>query len=72
MIDTTNIAKWKLEQSKNCLREIQHQPKKWVETFEIIKKLKNELNDFLTPEYDVVFTGSGTSDDPYVLEVDNG
>lgn len=62
MIDTSNVAKYILDKSRWAIAETEQQPQKWIETFEVIKAHKAELEAFLEPGYDVIFTGAGTSE----------
>ncbi|MBR3351685.1 MAG: hypothetical protein IKG35_06170 [Erysipelotrichaceae bacterium] len=62
MIDISNTPEKLLKDSAFVIKEVEQQPEKWIETFEIVKKHKNELKRFLKPEYDVIFTGAGTSE----------
>ncbi len=55
-------------QKKNChtIREIEHQPRMWEETFRVIEKRKGDIVDFFARNgFDrtarIIFTGAGTS-----------
>lgn len=62
MINTLGIEKHILEDSVWAIKEIEQQPAKWLETFELIEKHKKQLEQFLNEDDDVLFTGAGTSE----------
>lgn len=62
MIDTNGIPRNLLKDSEWLIKEIEQQPQKWLETFKIVKKNKRKLEEYLTPGYDVIMTGAGTSE----------
>lgn len=62
MIDTTHVAQMILRNSQYAIQEVEQQPQKWRETFAIVRGKREELKAFLTPGYDVIFTGAGTSE----------
>ncbi|MDN6731856.1 MAG: SIS domain-containing protein [Atopostipes suicloacalis] len=62
----TTIENFKNEGGYTTASEIRHQPSVWKDTIEIIKKQKEELNDFLEPilakkDLKIIFSGAGTS-----------
>lgn len=58
---------WEEKKSYNTAKEILQQPKLWRETLNIYENNKKNLKDFfekiqLNEEFDIVFTGAGTSE----------
>lgn len=62
MIDTLGIKKEIIDDSLYAIKEVEQQPQKWLETYDIIENNKEKLKDFLNNEYNVIFTGAGTSE----------
>lgn len=62
MIDTRGVPEAVLRNSRWAIQEVEQQPKKWLETYELVKAHRKELEAFLSPGYDVIFTGAGTSE----------
>lgn len=62
MINTNGVAGMLLRDSQWAIREVEQQPAKWIETFELVKSRRTELESFLEPGWDVIFTGAGTSE----------
>lgn len=62
MINTLGIEPQILDDSLFAIKEIEQQPQKWLETFDLIKRYQKELQGFLNKEDDVIFTGAGTSE----------
>ena len=62
MINTQGVPEAILRNSRWAIQEVEQQPQKWLETYELVKARRKELEAFLTPGYDVIFTGAGTSE----------
>lgn len=62
MIDTKGLPEGVLRNSRWAIGEVEQQPKKWLETYETVRANREGLEEFLTPGYDVIFTGAGTSE----------
>lgn len=62
MIDRMNTDEKILKNSAYVLREIEQQPTIWMQTYELIQSMKNELQEFLKDYDEVIFTGAGTSE----------
>lgn len=62
MIDRFNTDAKIIEDSAYVLREIEQQPAIWMQTYELIRSMKEELQEFLKDYEEVIFTGAGTSE----------
>lgn len=62
MIDRINTDEKILENSAYVLKEIEQQPTIWMQTYELICSMKEELQEFLKDYEEVIFTGAGTSE----------
>ncbi|MEG0410229.1 MAG: SIS domain-containing protein [Erysipelotrichaceae bacterium] len=62
MICTDNVSENILQDSQYLIKEIEQQPRIWKETYELIKRNKEELKTFLNDYEEVIFTGAGTSE----------
>lgn len=62
MINTLGIDEQILQDSVWAIKEIEQQPRLWMETFQLIKAAKEKLKQFLDPQANVIFTGAGTSE----------
>ena len=62
MIYTEKINPLLLKKSRKVIKEIEQQPLKWIETFNVVFDNRNELKEFTKNVNKVIFNGAGTSE----------